>query len=69
MVTPDHLAILEWPRMCILVTAGCADRGLFDNSFNYASVSLASVCLLALLVRGSIFAARIYDNVKQGNHW
>ena len=51
------------------MTECCAETLIYRNSYNYASISVAVVCLTALLVRGSIFAARIQSNVKQGNHW
>ena len=51
------------------MTKSCAETFIYRNSYNYASIAVAVVCLTALLVRGSIFAARIVSNVRQGNHW
>ena len=45
------------------------DRAVWTNHYIWASIAVAGACLLALLIRGSIFAARIVANVKQGNHW
>ena len=45
------------------------DRAIYNNYYIWASIAVAAACLLALLVRGSIFAARIVSNVRQGNHW
>ena len=46
-----------------------AEHVIYDNSYSYASMALAGACLVALLVRGSIFAARILSNIREGNHW
>ena len=45
------------------------DRAIYNNYYIWASIAVAAACLLALLVRGSIFATRIVSNVRQGNHW
>ena len=48
----------------------CTDRAFYySNSYNWTSMSFACVLLLALLICGGIFAARIWTNVKQGNCW
>ena len=47
-----------------------SDRSFYeDHAYNAASICVAGICLLALLVRGGIFAGRICSNLKQGNRW
>ena len=45
------------------------DRAIYNDYYTWASIAVAAACLLALFIRGSIFAARIMTNVRQGNHW
>ena len=52
----------------LLFTFG-TERAVYKDDYMWASIVVAGTCLLALLVRGSIFAARIVTNLKQGNHW
>ena len=46
-----------------------AESFIYRNSYSHASIAVACVCLLALLIRGSIFTSRVLSNIKQGNHW
>ena len=46
-----------------------AESFIYHNSYFYACIALAAMCLAALLIHGSIFTARIVSNIRQGRHW